>query len=162
MAKTKAQKQENLKEIADIIQSAPSLVFAGFDKLTVGEITEARKGMRASGVSLLTVKKTLLGKALKESSYGAGTELPGKVILAYGQDPLAPSREVFKAGKKLEGKLSILGGIFEGAYADKEKMTAIALIPSREVLIGQFVNLINSPIQGMVIALDAIAKTKTA
>jgi ribosomal protein L10 len=35
---------------------------------------------------------------------------------------------------------------------------ALAKIPSREVLLGQFVNVINSPIQGLVIALDAIAK----
>jgi len=162
MAKSKAQKQESLKEIAEIIKTATAVVFAGFDKLTVGEVTEARRAMRASGVRLLTVKKTLLSKVLKESTYAVSPEFPGKVALAYSQDLLAPAREVLTVGKKLEEKLSILGGLFEGVYTDKEKMTTIALIPSREVLLGQFVNLINSPIQGLVIGLDAIAKKKTA
>ena len=113
---------------------------------------------------MLTVKKTLLGKVLAESPYGAGPTLSGQVALIYseGDDTLAPSREVFQAGKKYENKLSILGGIFDGVYADKAAMTSIATIPSREVLLAQFVNIINSPIQSFVVALDAVAKTKTA
>ena len=43
---------------------------------------------------------------------------------------------------------------------DKVAMTEIAAIPSTQVLYGQFVNLINSPIQGLVIALDKIAEKK--
>ena len=41
-------------------------------------------------------------------------------------------------------------------------MTAIATIPSQKTLQGMFVNVINSPIQGFVMALDQIAKKKTA
>jgi len=164
MAKTKVQKKESITELAHILASTKSFVFVGFDKLTVGETTEARKTMRKAGVRMLTVKKTLLDKALSETSYGAGPTLAGQVVLVYGDgsDVLAPAREIFQAGKKYEGKLSILGGIFDGVYADKEKMMSIATIPSREVLLAQFVNLINSPVQRFVIALDAIAKTKTA
>ena len=43
----------------------------------------------------------------------------------------------------------------------KEEMMAIALIPSQQTLYAQFVNVINSPIQGLVMALDAVAKKKT-
>ncbi len=166
MAKSKVQKQESLKKLSEIFKNSKTVVFAGFDKLSVGEATATRKLMRASGIKLLTVKKTLLSKALAESKHGAGPSLSGQVALAYLTDEkgdmLAPAREVFQAGKKYEGKLSILGGIFDGSYADKEKMLSIAIIPSREVLLAQFVNLINSPIQSLVIALDAVAKTKTA
>ncbi len=160
MAKTKEQKSEALKEIGAIIKDSKSVVFAGFDRLTVGEVTAMRKAARARGVKLLAVKKTLLGKALAERKLGDLPALSGQVALAYGADLLAPAQEVFSAGKKLEGKLSILGGIFEGVLADKEKMMTIATIPPREILLGQFVNLINSPIQGLVIALDAIAQAK--
>ena len=37
-------------------------------------------------------------------------------------------------------------------------MVAIAKIPARPVLLGQLVNLINSPIAGLVVALNEIAK----
>lgn len=39
-------------------------------------------------------------------------------------------------------------------------MTEIATIPSMQVLRGQFVNLINSPIQRFVVALNQIAESK--
>jgi hypothetical protein len=41
-------------------------------------------------------------------------------------------------------------------------MTAIATIPPVPVLRGMFVNVINSPIQGLVIALDQIREKKAA
>ena len=55
-----------------------------------------------------------------------------------------------------------MGGVFDGEYMDKAAMTAIANIPDVPVLRGMFVNVINSPIQGMVIALNAIAEKKSA
>ena len=82
--------------------------------------------------------------------------------MAYSAYLIAPAREVFAFQKKYKDNLSIVGGIFDGKYMSKEEMMAIALIPSRETLYAQFVNVINSPIQGLVMALDAIAKKKTA
>jgi len=41
-------------------------------------------------------------------------------------------------------------------------MTAIATIPPREVLYAQFVNVINSPIQRLAVALDQISQKKSA
>lgn len=157
MAKNKAQKQQVLENLSGVLKKAKTVVFAGFNKLTVSEATLTRKAMRSAGVGFLVVKKTLLAKSLADNAFGTASELPGQVALAYGADLIAPAREVFAAGKKFDSKLSILGGIFEGVIVDKEKMTEIASIPPREVLYGQFVNLINSPIQSFVIALNAIA-----
>jgi large subunit ribosomal protein L10 len=92
-------------------------------------------------------------------------ELEGEIAVAYqaekAGDILAPAREVYSFVKKFKDSLSIVGGVFEGKYIGKEDMVSIATIPGRQVLIGQFVNLINSPIQGLVISLDKIAEKKT-
>ena len=56
--------------------------------------------------------------------------------------------------------LALVGGMFEGAFLTAEKMIAIATIPPMGVLRGMFVNVINSPIQGLVMALDQISKKK--
>lgn len=160
MAKSRAQKQEALTSIADLLEKATSVVFTGFNKLTVGEITATRKAMRGAGVTLRAVKKTLLHKAVESRGLGALPELSGQIALAYGDDSIAPAREVFTAGKRFEGKLTILGGIFEGALVDQVKMSTIAAIPAREVLLAQLVNIINSPVQRIVITLGAIAKSR--
>ena len=45
-------------------------------------------------------------------------------------------------------------------FTSAEKMIALATIPPLPVLRGMFVNVINSPIQGLVMALDQISKKK--
>jgi large subunit ribosomal protein L10 len=107
--------------------------------------------------------KILAQKAFTEKGVqGDMPELAGELALAYGDDLLSPAREVFSFEKKFDGKVSIMGGVFEGKYMTKEEMTTIASIPSQHTLYGMLVNLINSPIQRVVIALNEIAKTKTA
>ncbi|HEY4489405.1 MAG TPA: 50S ribosomal protein L10, partial [Candidatus Paceibacterota bacterium] len=58
--------------------------------------------------------------------------------------------------------LSIMGGVFEGGFLSASEMNSIATIPPVLVLRGMFVNVINSPIQSMAIALNAIATKKSA
>ena len=73
-------------------------------------------------------------------------------------DVTAPARGVYEYGKKLKGAIAILGGVFSGAFIDAKGMIEIATIPPLPVLRGMFVNVINSPIQGLVMALDQISK----
>jgi large subunit ribosomal protein L10 len=144
------------------VSAAKALAFVNFHGLTVANATEFRRALKAAGVSYFVAKKSLAKKALSEAGI-AGTlpELKGEFGIAYGEDAIAPSREVFTFQKKFENKVSLLGGMFEGKFIGMEEAKALALIPSLQTLRAQFVNVINSPIQGFVMALDAIAKKKT-
>ena len=88
-------------------------------------------------------------------------ELVGELALVYGgKDLTAPARGIHEFINKNKENLHILGGVFEGKFIGKEEMTEIAMIPPMEVLYGQIVNVINSLIQGFVLALSQIAKQK--
>lgn len=164
MAITKDKKQEVTKKIADAVDGAASVVFVHFKGLTVGDTSAMRKSLRENGVGYYVAKKTLIRRALAEKGYeGTMPELPGEIAIAWSmEDPTLAARDVFEHGKKHKGALSIMGGVFEGKFTDAAGMNAIALIPSVPVLRGMFVNVINSPIQGFVIALDKIAEKKAA
>ena len=161
MALTKIQKKDLLAKVGDVIKASKSLVFVNFNTLTVGNATEARKSMKKADVGFLFAKKTIAKKALMEAGFkGEIPELVGQMGIAYGADDIAPAREVYTFQKKFDKKISIMGGVFEGKFMTKEEMMAIALIPSRETLYAQFVNLINSPIQRFAVVLNAIAESK--
>lgn len=163
MAITRKQKEVIREGIEQAIVGSKAVVFAGFSGVTVADATLMRKTLKAQGVSYKVTKKKLLEKALASMKVtGEAPKLAGQTAIAYAEDLVAPAREVFAAGKKLDGKVKILGGIFDGVYKDAAAMMAIATIPPTPVLRGMFVNIINSPIQRFVIALDQIAKTKTA
>lgn len=159
MARTKEQKKEIIEKLKTMMSGAKSLVFVSFHKLTVAEATTMRKALRKEGVNYFVAKKTLVEKALESGKYtGTMPKLIGEFGMAYGTDLVAPARGVYEFQKKFKDKATIVGGVFESAYMSKEEMMAIALIPPREVLLGMLVNVMNSPIQGMVIALNEVAK----
>ena len=137
------------------------MVFVNFHKLPVKDTTPLRRSLREQGVGYKVAKKTLIKRALSTvKAEGEMPELGGEVAIAFGKDELAPAREVYNFVKTHKDSVQILGGVFEGKYLNKEAMLAIAMIPPLQTLRGMFVNLINSPIQRIAIALDQIAQTK--
>lgn len=163
MAITKEKKKAVSEKLDGVLKSAQSLVFLNFHGLNVKDEGEMRSALRDASVSYYVAKKTLVKRALENKKYeGEQPSFEGELALVYGDDLIAPAREVYTFVKKHKDNLSILGGVFEGKYMDQEEMTSIATIPSLETLYGQVVNLINSPIQGFVMALSEIAKQKEA
>jgi large subunit ribosomal protein L10 len=161
MAVSKEKKSEILDGLKKIVKDSASIVFINFHGLPVSESSAIRKELRGKGVGYSVAKKTLTRKALSEGGI-AGTmpEMPGELGIVYGKDQIDPAREIYAFQKKLDKKLSILGGIFEGKFMNQSEMMAVAQIPGLKTLHAQFVNLINSPIQGFVMALSEIAKSK--
>ena len=122
-----------------------------------------RDKLREAGISYYVAKKTLVKKAFGESKVeGDLPALSGELAVAYADDLTSPAREIFTFQKKLDGKISIIGGVFENKYLSKAEMEEIAKIPGLFALQGMFVNVINSPIQGFVLSLQAIADKKAA
>lgn len=157
---SKEKKKEILGKLKTV-GASKAIAFVNFHGLTVANVTEFRRALKASGVSYFVAKKSLARKAFGEASIsGTMPELAGELGIAYGEDDIAPSREVFAFQKKFENKVSLLGGVFGGKFIGMEEVRALALIPSLQTLRAQFVNLINSPIQGFVMALSEIAKSK--
>jgi large subunit ribosomal protein L10 len=161
MAVTKEKKGEILAKLKAIIKDSASLVFVNFHGLPVSGTREIRKGLTEKGVGYFVSKKTLAKKALAEANIGGSMpETPGELGIIYGKDLLDPAREVYVFQKQFDKKIQIVGGVFEGRFMSQLEMTSVANIPGLQTLHAQFVNLINSPIQGFVMVLNGIAEKK--
>lgn len=162
MAISKNKKSEILAKLTGALKEATSVAFVGFNKLTVKDASALRTELKKADVKYYVAKKTLIKKALADRGYeGEVPELPGEVAIAWSSgDVTASPRGVFDFGKKLKGALSLLGGVFENAFVDKMQVTAIAMIPSMQVLRGMFANIINSPRQRFALALNEVGKIK--
>ena len=165
MAISKDKKRAIIAKLTDAFKEASSIAFVGFTKLTVKDASRLRTELSQKGVRYFVAKKTLIRRALAERGYqGEVPVLPGEIAVAWtkGAEVTAPAQGVYEFGKKMKGALALLGGVFEGSFLDAEKMTVIATIPPMIVLRGMFVNVINSPIQGLVTALDKIREKKVS
>jgi len=164
VAITKQKKAEIVEKLRGIFTTSPAVAFVQFHKLTVLNAQALRRKLRDAGVGYFVAKKTLIRKSLEGGKEeGKLPSLQGEVAVAYlenGNDTTAPAREVFGLEKKLEKAVHLIGGIFEGKFIGEKETLALASIPSRQTLLAQFTNLVNSPIQRFVVALDQIAKVK--
>lgn len=167
MAVSKQKKGEIFDKLKKVVKDSVSMVFVNFHGLPVSESSVMRKTLRDKGVGYTVAKKSLTRKALESGKIeGTVPEMPGELGIVYlpaqagGEDAIAPAHEIYEFQKKLDKKIQIVGGVFEGKFMNQSEMVSIAQIPGLKTLQAQFVNLINSPIQGFVMALSEIAKSK--
>lgn len=166
MAIKKEKKIEILSKLKKIFADSKSVALVNFHALTVARAQELRRKLRENKSGYFVAKKTLIRKALKDSiAKGTEPDLVGEIGIAYlegsGDDVIAPAREIFGFEKKFEKAIALVGGIFEGLYKGREEMVALALIPSRQTLLAQLANLVQSPIQRFAVALSEVAKRKS-
>ncbi len=162
MAITKQKKTEIVKKVKEILHSAKSVVFVNFHGLKVADTTQLRRRLREQGIGYTVAKKSLVGLALGGARVeGDAPALDGELALAYGSDEIAPARAVAQFAKTHKDKIKFLGGIFGGHYKSALEMQEIGSIPSLEVLRGMLVNIINSPIQGLVVVLNEYGRAKS-
>lgn len=162
MAITKAKKQDILRKLEEVKDASDSIVFVSFRGLPVADTTAMRANLREQGVGYFVAKKTLMKRAFGEAFAGQMPPLEGEIAVAYSADAIAPAQNIKTFAEKYKDNLAIVGGVFQGVYKSREEMTEIASIPSLQVLRGMFVNVLNSPIQGLVIALNGVAEKKPA
>lgn len=175
MALTRVQKTAQLKELEDKFASSQSVVFAHYIGLTVAEVSELRKKLRAAGAEMKVGKKTLMRIAAKNKGLPIPEEkdLPGPVACIFSiTDPIVGPQTTFAFGKD-HPQVSIVGGFFEGKLLSKQDAQTLATIPGRQVLLAtfagmlqsplrSFASIINSPLTGFARALSEKAKQAPA
>ena len=153
MNKNRQMKEAKVAEIKEKLEKSQSVILASYQGLTVEEDTQLRKNLREAGVEYKVYKNTLVTLAAKELGLEAISEyLEGPVSIAFGLNDFA------KDHKKLELK----AGIVEGQIFDKEKVSQLATIPSKEVLIAKLLGSIKAPLSNLAYLLSAIKDQKEA
>lgn len=163
-AKIIEMKAAKVSEIAEKVKNAKSVVMFDYRGLTVAEVTELRNEMRKEGVEYVVLKNHAVSRACEQVGIDSSVDemLHGPSAFAFGyEDAVAPAR-ILKAFIKKTKKCAFKGGIVEGAVTNAKEIEAIADLPSREVLIARLLGSMMSPISGLAIVLDQIAKSKEA
>lgn len=161
-AKIIEMKAAQVAEVAEKIQKAKSVIMFDYRGLTVSEVTELRNEMRKEGVEYVVLKNHCVRRACEQAGIDASISdmLHGPSAFAFGyEDAVAPAR-ILKAFMKKVKKCEFKGGIVEGAVSSAKEVEAIADLPSRDVLIARLLGSMMSPISGLAIVLDQIAKQK--
>lgn len=152
MAKTRQQKEQELAYLQDKFAESKGAVFAKYMGLTVAELQELRRSLRAEGNELVVAKKNLLGLMLEKKGLSKESlnHVDSGVAVVFGyQDEVSPAKVLATFAKKHE-PVGFFGGVLEGSFISAEQVTALSKLPSRVELLGQVVGTIKAPVTGFV------------
>lgn len=163
MANLEAKKQI-VEEIKAKISESKSVVLADYNKLTVLEVTALRNKFKASKCEYKVYKNTLVRKAFNELGVtDFDKDLNGTTATVFCADETSGAA-VFAAAVKenpaLAEKIVPKCAYLENKYLDKNGVTELSKIPSKEILIAKMLGCLQSSISKFVYVLDSIAKAK--
>ena len=166
MAISKDKKQTLVADLTELLNDSKMVVYAKYEGLTVAELQELRKLAREADVKIKVVKNRLVKVAMKEIAAYKDTEmndLVGQLIYAVGSDEDFDAAKVLAKFAKTHDKLVLIGGFNgEGANLSKEEVTALGNLPTKNELIAQVVDMLLSPINGIVSGLENKPETTGA
>ncbi len=151
--------QETVAKIKEELSATQAVWIVDYRGLTVKEIQELRRNVRASGASMKVYKNTLMHLALTECELPTMDDLlegPSAFVFA-NEDPAAAAK-VLKTFAKSNENLSIKGGMMEGEAYDAAQVEAIASLPSREELMGQIAGMISGVARGLATSINGVPR----
>src|SRR5207245_5766402 len=89
------------------------------------------------------------------------SEMTGPLIYSISDDAVAAAKVVSDFAKTND-KLVVKAGNYAGKPLDKAAVTALASIPSREVLMSQLLGIMLAPVSGFARGMAALAAKKEA
>ncbi len=157
--KTKAQKQEAIDEAKDLIATSGGAVFADIQGVTVAQLMQLRRSVREAGGKMVVCKKRLLGVAMrdKEMPFDSG-DYEGTVGVVFTPEGVeTASGPVVKFVKELKlDNAKVLGGYDFAAKAAVDQATVlfIGTLPSRDVVLAQFMGMLQAPLRSFLYILQ--------
>lgn len=151
-------KFEKVEELRAMLQRSQGTFLAEYRGMTVAQITSLRSQVREAGGEMKVAKNTLMKIALEQEGLPVFPEDiatgPNVFTLAYG-DPVAVAKVLRDFSKERTNKAFVLkGGILGKSILNLDQVSALADLPSRDVVLGQVVRTIAGPISGFLTVLS--------
>lgn len=158
MALTKNKKNEVVAEVAELLTSSKMTVVTKYKGTTVKAMQALRRNVRDNGTVAKVVKNRLVIKAIQQNEKLKDvdtSELQGMLLYAFNsEDEIAPAQAIANFAK-MNPTLEFVGAISaDGKFLPADEVKALAILPSKEVLIAQVVATLTAPLNDSVNALS--------
>ncbi|MFZ0693137.1 MAG: 50S ribosomal protein L10 [Alphaproteobacteria bacterium] len=141
----RSEKQNLVASLQKMFSGANLVVVAHQAGLTVKEVTDLRRQMRAAGATFKVTKNRLARLALKDTPYQElGPLFTGPTAVACSKDPVAAAKIAVKYADAND-KFTILGGSLGDRKLDVAAVKSLAKLPSIDALRAKLLGLLNAP-----------------
>jgi large subunit ribosomal protein L10 len=151
------QKAAVIDSIAGQLEAADAVFAIDYRGLSVKQAVDLRSSLTAADATFQVAKNTLTERAADKA--GADLLKPlleGPTALTFVHGDVAVAAKALATFRRQNGVLEFKGGQLGGEALSVEQIESIARLPARDVLFGQFVGVVASPITGLVRGLNAL------
>jgi large subunit ribosomal protein L10 len=151
------EKLATIEEIAAQIEASEAIFAVDYRGISVPQAAELRSQLREADASFRIVKNRLTKIAAEKAGEERLAELlQGPTALAFVRGDTAQAAKAISNFNKEHDVVAFKGGFMDSLSLDEERFKAIAKLPAREVLIGQFAGVVASPLTGLVRGLGSM------
>jgi large subunit ribosomal protein L10 len=156
------QKAATIAEIAAQIDESQAIFAVDYKGISVPQAAELRAKLREADATFRIVKNSLTERAADQvgaANPGAETLkalLEGPTALTFVRGDAATAAKALAEYGRATQLLPFKGGLMDGSPLEPDQIRALSRLPSREVLYGQLVGIVASPVAGLVRTLGAL------
>jgi len=153
------EKEQVVAELHEKLKGFKLAVLTGYSGMDVARITSLRVALRKSGSDMQVVKNTLLRIASQGTDFSAMNEVvKGPLALILTEKDVVDTVKVLVEFAKKNSELDIKAAMLDGKMLTREQVNAVALLPSREVLLGRLLSVLVGVPTGLVNVLSAVPR----
>jgi len=151
------QKAAVIDEVATQIKEAEAVFAIDYRGISVPQAATLRERLEEADATLRVVKNTLTERAADQAgAEGLKELLEGPTAFTFVRGDAALAAKVIATFRRENQVLEFKGGTMDGADLSIEQIEAIAKLPSQQVLHGQLVGVLASPVTGLVRGLHQL------
>ncbi len=148
MFMTRARKEQEVQNLTEKFKKSKATFLIDFKGMKVSQVTDFRKKLFPLDAEMKVVRNTLAKRALKgfpeaEVAISGAFKGTNAMIFAYG-DVSASAKVLALFAKDVE-LLQLKTGVMDGKLLDAAKIQYLATLPSKDVLRGQFLGVLQAP-----------------
>jgi large subunit ribosomal protein L10 len=156
MAVSRAEKEQELQELASAFQSVDTAILVDYKGLNVPQVTELRRQLRTARAQYRVVKNTLAKRASQGTKLSSLEQhFEGTTAIAYtGEDAVAMAKALttFMKGAPT---LQVKAAVVQGRAIKPAEVTDLANMPGKPELYAKLLFLLQAPMQQLVSVLAA-------
>jgi large subunit ribosomal protein L10 len=159
MDNPRADKVAVVDEVRERLGAASASVVTEYRGLTVAELAELRRNLAAAGGDYKVYKNTLVRLAIADSPHQPLQDLlTGPTAIAFVDGDVSAVAKALREFARTYPSLVVKGGLLDGNAVSTAQLSALADLPSREVLLARFAGALQAPLAQMAGLLQALPR----
>ena len=151
----RAQKEKLVTSLQQALSDVTCVVVTHQTGMTVQEVTDLRRQMRAAGANFKVTKNRLARRAFAGTKFEQLSPMfTGPTAIAFSRDPVAAAKVAVEFANRNE-KLRIIGGGLNEQQLDVAGVKSLATLPSLDELRGKILGLLQTPATRIAAVLQA-------